>query len=147
MATMTPRPAATLALLRDVSGGPQVLMLQRTQSAAFFVALAPDGQEGSHDAGETVHALWITPREALERGARGEIELVHATRETLSELKNFATAGDAIRHIRALKEIEENRACIALGREREKVFRRADPQYFEIHWSDPEQTGRTTYAP
>ena len=259
MATMTPRPAATLALLRDVSGGPQVLMLQRTQSAAFlggayvfaggaldaadddgrivarvrglsvptppvaywvaairecfeeagillacdaqgqfvaaeratelaryrsrpfvellqeqdlylpaselaycghwitapgrvrrfdtrfFVALAPDGQEGSHDAGETVHALWITPREALERGARGEIELVHATRETLSELKNFATAGDAIRHIRALKEIEENRACIALGREGEKVFRRADPQYFEIHWSDPEETGSTTY--
>src|SRR5438067_11178930 len=36
MATMTPRPAATLALLRDASGGPQVLMLQRTQSAAFL---------------------------------------------------------------------------------------------------------------
>ena len=259
MATMTPRPAATLALLKDSSGGPQVLMLQRTQSAAFlggayvfaggaldagdddgrivarvrgldepnppvaywvaairecfeeagvllacdaqgqfisaeraaklapyrsrpflellqdedlylpaselaycghwitapgrarrfdtrfFVAVAPEGQAGSHDAAETVHHVWITPREALERAGRGEIELVHATRDTLTMLKNFATAGEALRHVRALKEIEENRACIAVGREGEKVFRRADPQYHEIHWSDSEESGTTTY--
>src|SRR5204862_2061923 len=85
------------------------------------------------------------PREALERAARGEIELVHATRETLGELKSFATAGEALRHVRALQEIEENRACLALGKEGEKVFRRIDPQYHEIHWSDPEETGQTTY--
>jgi glyoxylase-like metal-dependent hydrolase (beta-lactamase superfamily II)/8-oxo-dGTP pyrophosphatase MutT (NUDIX family) len=259
MAAMTPRPAATLALLRDASGGPQVLMLQRTQNAAFlggayvfaggaldaadddgrivarvrglsmptppvaywvaairecfeeagvllacdaqgqfisaeraaalahyrtrpfvellqeqdlylpaselaycghwitapgrarrfdtrfFVAAAPEGQAGSHDDAEMVHHIWITPREALERGARGEIELVHATREILNQLKNFPAAGEALRHIRGLKEIETNRACIALGKEGEKVFRRIDPQYHEIHWSDPEETGKTTY--
>ena len=259
MAAMKPRPAATLALLRDASAGPEVLMLQRTPSAAFlggayvfaggaldaadedgrivarvrglptptppvaywiaavrecfeeagillacdaqgqfisaaraaeleryrsrpfiellqeqelylpaselaycghwitapgrarrfdtrfFVAMAPEGQSGSHDATETVHHLWIAPREALERANRGEIELVHATRETLTMLKSFATAGEALRHVRALKEIEENRACIALGKEGEKVFRRVDPQYFEIHWSDPEETGKTSY--
>ena len=263
MAVMTPRPAATLALLRDAhsgnEGGPQVLMLQRTQSAAFlggayvfaggaldaaddegrvvarvrglsepnptvaywvaairecfeeagvllacdaqgqfisaaraaqlahyrsrpfiellqaedlylpaselaycghwitapgrarrfdtrfFVAVAPEGQAGSHDAAETVHHIWITPREALERANRGEIELVHATRETLTMLKNFATAGEALRHVRALKEIEENRACVALGKEGERIFRRTDPQYHEIHWSDPEESGTTTY--
>ena len=111
----------------------------------FFVAMAPEGQEGSHDANETVHALWITPREALERGARGEIELVHATRESLTLIKGFNTASEVLRHVRALREVEENRACIALGREGEKVFRRIDPQYFEIHWSDPEETGTTTY--
>jgi glyoxylase-like metal-dependent hydrolase (beta-lactamase superfamily II)/8-oxo-dGTP pyrophosphatase MutT (NUDIX family) len=259
MATMTPRPAATLALLKDASDGPQVLMLQRTQSAAFlggayvfaggaldaadedgrivarvrglsepnpavaywiaairecfeeagvllacdaqgqfisaaraaelqryrarpfvellqeqdlylpaselaycghwitapgrarrfdtrfFVAVSPEGQAGSHDAAETVHHVWITPREALERANRGEIELVHATRETLTMLKTFASAGEALRQVRALKEVEENRACIALGKEGERIFRRADPQYHEIHWSDPEETGKTTY--
>jgi len=259
MAAMKPRPAATLALLKDVSGGPQVLMLQRTQSAAFlggayvfaggaldpgdedermvarvrglsvpkppacywvaairecfeesgillacdaqgqfvsaeraaqlaphrsrpfiellqaedlylpaselaycghwitapgrarrfdtrfFVAVAPEGQASSHDATETVHHIWITPGEALERANRGEIELVHATRETLAMLKNFATAAEALRHVRSLKEIEENRACIAVGKEGEKVFRRVDPQYHEIHWSDPDETGTTTY--
>src|SRR5256885_3519145 len=50
-----------------------------------------------------------------------------------------------MRHVRALTDIEENRACIALGREGEKIFRRADAQYYEIHWSDPEETGTTTY--
>src|SRR3954467_8372805 len=50
-----------------------------------------------------------------------------------------------MRHVRALTDIQENRACIAQGREGEKIFRRADPQYFEIHWSDPEETGTTTY--
>ena len=259
MATMVPRPAATLVLLRDAPQGPEVLMLQRTQSAAFlggayvfpggsldttdtdprvvqrvknlpgdnppiaywiaairecfeeagvllacdsrgaliaperaralagyrsrpfielleehdlylpagelgyvghwvtapgrsrrfdtrfFVAATPPGQEASHDAAETVHTLWIQPSEALERGARGEIELVYATKHTLGELKPFATAADAMRHVRALTDIQENRACIAQGREGEKFFRRADPQYFEIHWSDPEETGTTTY--
>jgi glyoxylase-like metal-dependent hydrolase (beta-lactamase superfamily II) len=50
-----------------------------------------------------------------------------------------------MRHVRSLTEIEENRACIAIGKEGERVFRRGDPQYFEIHWSDPQETGRTTY--
>ena len=55
----------------------------------FFVALAPDGQAGAHDAAETVHDLWIRPQEALERGDRGEIELVFATRHTLKDLSRF----------------------------------------------------------
>src|SRR5262245_13184769 len=35
----------------------------------FFLAVAPEGQEGSHDANEAVHQLWIRPEEALERSA------------------------------------------------------------------------------
>jgi glyoxylase-like metal-dependent hydrolase (beta-lactamase superfamily II)/8-oxo-dGTP pyrophosphatase MutT (NUDIX family) len=111
----------------------------------FFVALAPDGQQGSHDAGETVHDTWTSPREALERCARGEIELVHATQVSLKDLSRFSDPRAALDHVRALPEIEENRACWAQGREGPKIFRRADPAYFEIHWSDPEETGETTY--
>src|SRR4051812_6927696 len=44
----------------------------RRFDARFFVALAPEGQEGSHDENETVHHMWVEPGEALERGARGE---------------------------------------------------------------------------
>ena len=65
----------------------------------FFVAAAPPGQEGLHDAAETVHTLWLSPREALERAARGEIELVYATRHTLGELKPFSTVEAAMRHV------------------------------------------------
>ncbi len=111
----------------------------------FFLAVAPEGQEGSNDAVETVHDVWITPREALERGARGEIELVPATQSTLSDLRQFRTAREAFEAVRARPEPEVNRACWAQGKDGAKLFRRADPQYFEIHWSDPEETGETTY--
>ncbi len=111
----------------------------------FFVAASPQGQEGSHDANETVHHLWITPREALERSERGEIELVFATQHTLRELSRFNKVVDAMTYVRGLDEIEVNRACWAQGKDGPKLFRRADAQYHEIHWSDPEETGQTTY--
>ncbi len=117
----------------------------RRFDARFFVALAPQGQQGSHDAAETVHDVWITPREALERAARGEIELVNATQESLKDLARFTDPRAAFEHARALPEIDENRACWAQGKDGPKIFRRADAPYFEIHWSDPEETGETTY--
>jgi glyoxylase-like metal-dependent hydrolase (beta-lactamase superfamily II)/8-oxo-dGTP pyrophosphatase MutT (NUDIX family) len=117
----------------------------RRFDARFFVALAPEGQQGSHDAAETVHDVWITPREALERAAREEIELVNATQQSLRDLARFSDPRAAFEHARALPEIDENRACWAQGKDGPKIFRRADAPYFEIHWSDPEETGETTY--
>jgi glyoxylase-like metal-dependent hydrolase (beta-lactamase superfamily II)/8-oxo-dGTP pyrophosphatase MutT (NUDIX family) len=111
----------------------------------FFVALAPQGQEGAHDATEHIHQLWTTPHNALERGKRGEIELVHATRQTLLELARFQEPRAAFEHAASLAEIPENRACWAQGKEGARVFRRGDPQYFEIHWSDPQESGQTSY--
>ena len=111
----------------------------------FFVALAPPGQEGAHDATEHVHQLWTPPHNALERGRRGEIELVHATKQTLQDLARFSDPRAAFEHARSLPEIPTNRACWAQGREGARVFRRGDPAYFEIHWSDPEETGQTVY--
>jgi glyoxylase-like metal-dependent hydrolase (beta-lactamase superfamily II)/8-oxo-dGTP pyrophosphatase MutT (NUDIX family) len=111
----------------------------------FFVALAPQGQEGAHDATEHIHQLWTTPRNALERGKRGEIELVYATKQTLQELERFSEPRAAFEHAASVPVIPANRACRAQGKEGERTFRRGDPQYFEIHWSDPEETGQTTY--
>lgn len=110
----------------------------------FFVAAAPEGQEGAHDASETVHHLWISPRQALERGARGEIELVFATQHTLRDLGRFSDPYAAFEHANHV-EVQTNRACWAQGAGGPKLFRRADPQYFEIHWSDPEESGTTSY--
>jgi glyoxylase-like metal-dependent hydrolase (beta-lactamase superfamily II)/8-oxo-dGTP pyrophosphatase MutT (NUDIX family) len=111
----------------------------------FFVALAPEGQEGSHDANETVHHMWVSPREALAKGERGEIELVFATQTSLRDLGRFDAPRAAFEYAAALVEIDTNRACRAMGKEGERIFRRADPQYFEIHWTDPEETGSTSY--
>jgi glyoxylase-like metal-dependent hydrolase (beta-lactamase superfamily II)/8-oxo-dGTP pyrophosphatase MutT (NUDIX family) len=117
----------------------------RRFDARFFLAVAPEGQAGSHDAAEIVHQVWMRPREALERGDRGEMELVFATRHTLAELARFARPEEALRYAQELPEIEENRACWATGKQGPKLFRRGDAPYSEIHWSDPEETGQTTY--
>ncbi len=117
----------------------------RRFNARFFVALAPQGQRGSNDANETVHDVWITPKDALERAARKEIELVFATQTTLRDLGRFSDPRAAFDYARALPEVDENRACWALGKDGPKIFRRADPPYFEIHWSDPEETGQGSY--
>ena len=117
----------------------------RRFDARFFVALAPEGQAGAHDATETVHHVWINPLEALERSKRGELELVHATQQTLFDLGRFSDPRAAHEYAMNLPEIPTNRACLAQGKEGKRVFRRTDPQYCEIHWSDPEETGQTTY--
>src|SRR5512147_2903641 len=61
----------------------------RRFSTRFFVACAPAGQHGAHDRSETVHSVWVSPREALERGRRKEIELIFPTRSTLADLASF----------------------------------------------------------
>ncbi|MGA7985627.1 MAG: MBL fold metallo-hydrolase [Burkholderiales bacterium] len=111
----------------------------------FFVAIAPPGQAGSHDNSETIHNLWLPPQEALARNAQGKIELVFATKHTLAEIARFTRPYDAFEHVKALPEIETNRACWAQGKDGPRLFRRADPQYFEIHWCDPEESGNTSY--
>ena len=117
----------------------------RRFDTCFFVALAPEGQEGSHDANETVHHMWVPPAEALERSARGEIDLVFATQHSLRDLGRFSAPRAAFEYAASLPKIDTNRTCRAQGKEGERIFRRADPQYFEIHWIDPEETGQGSY--
>lgn len=119
----------------------------RRFNTRFFVARAPDAQSGAHDESETVHSFWVSPREALARQGRGEIEIIFPTRTSLEDLGRFATAAAAVEHARSLGDIEVNAAVWALDHEGSKrLFRRADPQYFEIHWCDPEETGETCFV-
>jgi len=119
----------------------------RRFSTRFFVACAPKGQHGAHDRSETVHSVWISPRAAIERGQRGEIELIFPTRSTLSDLAAVPTPRAALEHAKSLGDIEVNAACWALDHEgSQRLFRRADPPYFEIHWSDPGEKGDTCFV-
>lgn len=119
----------------------------RRFNTRFFLARAPRGQDGAHDESETVHSFWVAPREALARQGRGEIEVIFPTRTSLADLAGFATAEAAVEHARGLGDIEVNAACWALDHEgSRRLFRRADPQYFEIHWCDPQETGETCFV-
>ncbi len=117
----------------------------RRFTTRFFVALAPEGQDGAHDDNETVRSMWVSPQDALYRAENGEIERVTATQATLRELARFDDPRKALEHAMAIDDVEENRACWAQGSEGAKLFRRTDPQYFEIHWADPEEAGTSSY--
>ncbi|MEI6719709.1 MAG: MBL fold metallo-hydrolase [Betaproteobacteria bacterium] len=117
----------------------------RRFSARFFVARAPEGQHGSHDQGETVASEWVRPHLALERCSKGEIELVHPTRISLTEMAAFERADAAFEFASSRVDIEADASCWAIGKEGRKLFRRNDAPYAEIHWSDPEEAGDTSY--
>jgi hypothetical protein len=119
----------------------------RRFSTRFFVACAPAGQHGAHDRSETVHSVWVSPREALERGERKEIELIFPTRSTLADLAHFRAPREVFEHAKNLGDIQVNAACWALDHEgSQRLFRSSDAPYHEIHWSDPEEKGNTCFV-
>jgi glyoxylase-like metal-dependent hydrolase (beta-lactamase superfamily II)/8-oxo-dGTP pyrophosphatase MutT (NUDIX family) len=119
----------------------------RRFSTRFFVACAPAGQDGAHDRSETVHSVWVSAREALEKEKRRELELIFPTRSTLADLAHFPAPRAVLEHAKGLGDIEVNAACWALDHEgSQRLFRRADPPYYEIHWSDPEEKGNTCFV-
>jgi len=61
----------------------------------FFLAAAPLGQEGAHDAHETTASFWGTPREVLERFDRAEIQLAPPTHRCLELLTTVSSTHDA----------------------------------------------------
>jgi glyoxylase-like metal-dependent hydrolase (beta-lactamase superfamily II)/8-oxo-dGTP pyrophosphatase MutT (NUDIX family) len=111
----------------------------------FFIARAPHGQHGAHDNAETVASVWLSPREALARGERREIEIVFATGIVLNELARFASVDALLDHVRAKDHIPSNRVAVAQGAKGRRHFAHRDAPYHEIHWSDPEETTQTTY--
>jgi glyoxylase-like metal-dependent hydrolase (beta-lactamase superfamily II)/8-oxo-dGTP pyrophosphatase MutT (NUDIX family) len=118
----------------------------RRFDARFFLALAPAGQPALHDGTELIDSVWLRPSEALDREAGGAMQLVFATKNTLTDVQRFSRAQDAFEHARAA-EVETNRACWAIVTDgTPTLFRRRDPPYFEIHWSDPEETGQSSAA-
>ncbi|MGH9133583.1 MAG: NUDIX hydrolase [Ilumatobacteraceae bacterium] len=62
----------------------------------FFVALAPAAQEPLHDDAETIASLWVTPRDALARGAAGELQLYPPTIRNLEFLDQHASSAAAL---------------------------------------------------
>ena len=68
----------------------------RRYDTRFFVAQAPDAQEGLHDDRETVANLWVRPTEALERAEAGELDIIQPTARTLEVISRFDAASDMV---------------------------------------------------
>jgi 8-oxo-dGTP pyrophosphatase MutT (NUDIX family) len=77
----------------------------RRYDTRFFVALAPQGQVATHDAGETVADLWIRPGDALAAHERGEFEMILPTIRNLEAIAHFSRARDVLDYARSLDTV------------------------------------------
>jgi 8-oxo-dGTP pyrophosphatase MutT (NUDIX family) len=68
----------------------------RRYDTTFFVAATPDDQEAADISGETDHADWSTPGEALAAQRTGRISMLPPTMSILIELADLATVADVI---------------------------------------------------
>ena len=62
----------------------------------FFLARAPEAQDPLHDDNETIASLWVSPIEALDRHARGDLAMIPPTTSNLQFLAPHGTTTDAL---------------------------------------------------
>jgi 8-oxo-dGTP pyrophosphatase MutT (NUDIX family) len=71
----------------------------------FFICRAPDNQTASLASEEMSALIWRTAADALEQGDAGQITLVHATREMLKEIADFARVDTLLEYARQPRDI------------------------------------------
>jgi 8-oxo-dGTP pyrophosphatase MutT (NUDIX family) len=71
----------------------------------FFVALAPEGQTATHDAGETVADQWVRPKDALDAHTRGELDMIFPTIRNLEAVAGFSSSREVLDYARSRTEI------------------------------------------
>lgn len=68
----------------------------RRYDTRFFVTLAPAGQVAMQDDLETIHHMWVAPRDALAQHEEGLIEMITPTIWHLRFLERYATTGELV---------------------------------------------------
>ena len=68
----------------------------RRYNTWFFVAPAPDGEDGAHDDNELVASEWVRPVDALAKFAAGDIDLILPTEMSLRALANYDRTADLL---------------------------------------------------
>jgi hypothetical protein len=77
----------------------------RRYDTRFFIAAAPEEQEALHDNQETIHHVWISPAEALERNGSKGFKMRTPTVCTLQDFVRYPTSSTLIAAMRARTEI------------------------------------------
>ncbi|MGQ0814581.1 MAG: NUDIX hydrolase [Gemmatimonadota bacterium] len=72
----------------------------RRYDTRFFAAALPAGREIRPDAREMDDALWISPRQALERFGAGTLPMVFPTVRTLQDLEAFGSVAEVLDELR-----------------------------------------------
>ena len=71
-------------------------MSKKRFDTRFFLAVAPQDQDASHDNFETTASVWLAPKEALLRMERGDISMAPPQIMSLAHLARFTTVAQAL---------------------------------------------------
>lgn len=77
----------------------------RRYDTRFFIGAAPAEQVPLHDDREVIANLWITPKEALDRNADGEFQLIMPTFKNLEGLTRFGSSAEVLDAARSMSDI------------------------------------------
>ncbi|TXH90217.1 MAG: NUDIX hydrolase [Rhodoferax sp.] len=75
-------------------------MSKKRFDTRFFLTLAPIDQDARHDDFETTASVWLTPRDALQRWDRGEIEMAPPQIMSLAHLARYTNCVQALQAAR-----------------------------------------------
>ncbi len=109
----------------------------------FFVAEAPPLQVASHDDGETVDRLWITPADAIRQGKA--LKLVLPTLKTLQTLQQLGSIAAVMAHARALTSVPCWMPHLGTGARGMRPVAPDEPAWAELGRLDPEGHGTASY--
>jgi 8-oxo-dGTP pyrophosphatase MutT (NUDIX family) len=98
----------------------------------FFAAIMPDAQDAVGDDHEMISLRWLSPREALDAHARGELSLRNPTVRNLMLFVDAASAADALARVRG-REVTTVRPKVVFDAQgNRKVFNPWDPGYHDL---------------
>ena len=95
----------------------------------FFVALAPEGQVATHDAGETVADQWVRPIDALAAHRRGELDMIFPTIKNLETIAEFSSSHDVAHYARSLRSIPRTEPRIISDDDQVRILLPGDDGY------------------
>ncbi len=109
----------------------------RRYNTWFFVAAAPDGEDGTHDDNELVASGWVRPPDALAQHEAGEIDLIFPTETTLRALTRYERAGELLADLDAGTRDARGRSRVVTDGTGERVVLPGDAVSETTHWTIP----------
>jgi 8-oxo-dGTP pyrophosphatase MutT (NUDIX family) len=109
----------------------------RRYNTWFFVAPAPDGEDGAHDDNELVASAWVRPGDALAQHAAGEIDLIFPTEMSLRALADYDHSRELFRDLDAAPRDASGCLLVLGGGNGERVALPADGDGPTAPWTIP----------
>jgi 8-oxo-dGTP pyrophosphatase MutT (NUDIX family) len=109
----------------------------RRYNTWFFVAPAPDGEDGVHDDRELVASEWVRPADALARFEAGAIDLIFPTEMSLRALGRYEHAADLFADLDATPRDADGNVLVTSDGTGERVVLPGDAGRPIGPWTNP----------